>query len=117
MDPVKSWLQQLVVPLRNSRGMVTVEAAIALGSLVTVGALLISGIGIMATTIAVTDAAGAAARSLAIGVDYHPPAHIQITQSQAGDFLKVEATAPVVIIGKVSASAYFPKENAYANGQ
>ena len=57
----------------NDTGSVTIEAALALSSLVLVGALMVSGLVTLADYIAAVDAAGAAARAHAIGTEYTPP--------------------------------------------
>ena len=57
----------------NDTGSVTIEAALALSSLVMVGALMVSGLVTLADYIAAVDAAGAAARAHAIGTEYTPP--------------------------------------------
>ncbi|WP_408911799.1 hypothetical protein ACKFRJ_07380 [Corynebacterium kefirresidentii] len=53
-------------------GSVTIEAALALSSLVLVAAGIVGAIATLASYIAAVDMAGAAARAHAIGVEYHP---------------------------------------------
>ncbi|MDO5668502.1 MAG: hypothetical protein Q4G50_00705 [Corynebacterium sp.] len=52
--------------------MTTIEAALGIGSLITVCGLIIAGLATMTAHLSAVDIAGAAARSHAIGVDYRP---------------------------------------------
>ncbi|WJY64934.1 hypothetical protein CAQUA_00970 [Corynebacterium aquatimens] len=94
--------------LVGDRGSVTIEAALALASLVIVAAAIIAGVSTMAAYLSAIDIAGAAARSHAIGVDYNPPrGAVVITQSDG----MVTATARVPSpLRTMSAHASYPVE-------
>lgn len=101
---MKRWL--------DDTGSVTVEAALALSSLVIVAAGIIAGMATLAAKIGVVDAAGAAARSQAIGLDYEPAREgLSIQVEETAGLIVVEANAPAPI-GSVSARAVFPAEYA-----
>ncbi|MGD7002148.1 hypothetical protein [Corynebacterium halotolerans] len=92
----------------DDRGSVTVEAALALTSLVIVCAGMVAAIATLAAQVAAVDAAGAAARSHAIGVIYHPPRGDIRLSTSAG---LVTATAEVPgVVGTMRATAVFPVE-------
>ena len=57
----------------NEDGSVSIEAALALSSLVVVSALIIGVLTTLALYVAAVGGAGAAARAHAIGETYHPP--------------------------------------------
>ena len=91
-------------------GSVTIEAALALSSLVLVAAGIIGAIATMASYIAAVDMAGAAARSHAIGVEYQPAredARVSVRESEGLIRASVSVDAP---IGTMSAEAVFPAE-------
>lgn len=96
--------------MREDDGMVTLETAVGISSLLIV---LILGIGALATIaqyMAAVDIAGAAARAHAIGVEYTPPrGQVQITTE--GGIATAHAQIPMPL-HQVSASAYFPAEDA-----
>ena len=84
-------------------GSVTIEAALALSSLVLVAAGIIGAIATMASYIA-------AARSHAIGVEYQPAredARVSVRESAGLIRASVSVDAP---IGTMSAEAVFPAE-------
>lgn len=94
----------------NDAGSVTVEAALALSSLVIVAAGIIGGISTMAAHIAAVDTAGAAARSHAVGVPYEPgDADITVEVRESGGLITAEATASAVFMD-MSATAIYPAE-------
>ena len=79
-----------IASLANDRGSVTVEAALALSSLVIVAAAIIAGVAAMAAYVSAVDIAGAAARSHAIGVNYTPPRGT-VDVAEDGGFITVTA--------------------------
>lgn len=88
--------------------MTTIETALSLSVLVTVAAAIVAGIATIAAYVSAVDIAGAAARSWAIGVEYHPPRGSVDVTEHAG---LVTATASVpAAIGTMRASAIFPVE-------
>lgn len=93
----------------DDRGSVTVEAALSLSALVLVCALVVGAVATMAAHVAAVDAAGAAARAHAIGVDYAPPrGRVRVTEA-AGT---VTATAEIpAVLGTMRAEAVFPVEH------
>ncbi|AGF71358.1 hypothetical protein [Corynebacterium halotolerans] len=93
----------------DDRGSVTVEAALTLSSLVLVCALIVGAVATMAAHVAAVDAAGAAARAHAVGVEYRPArGRVQVSES-AGT---VTATAEVpAVFGTMRAEAVFPVEH------
>lgn len=98
--------------LGDDRGSVTIEAALSLTTLVIVCSVMVGAIATLAAQVAAIDAAGAAARSHAIGVSYAPPrGQIQITTT-AG-LVTATATVPAVF-GNREATAVFPVESAAA---
>lgn len=99
-----TWLR----PLRGDRGSVTIEAALALASLVIVSAGIVGAIATLAAQVAAVDAAGAAARAHAIGLSYEPPRGSVQVQTSAG-LVTVTAQVPAVF-GTMSAEAIFPVE-------
>lgn len=92
----------------NDRGSVTVEAALALSSLVMVCALIVGAVATMAAHLAAVGTAGAAARAHAIGVTYEP-ARGQVTVTESRGLVTVTAQVPAVL-GTMSAEAVFPVE-------
>lgn len=94
--------------LIDDRGSVTIEAALALASLVTVCGLIVGAIATMASHLAAVEIAGAAARAYAIGVDLTPSrGEVHITESSG----LATATAQVpAVFGTQSHSAIFPVE-------
>lgn len=89
-------------------GSVTIEAALALASLVIVAAGIVGGIATLSAHLAAVDAAGAAARSAAIGVDYqHEGVTVTITESSG--LVTAEAAVPAPL-GTMRAQAVFPAE-------
>lgn len=96
--------------LAEQHGMVTVEAALGLAAILSVVVVLLGGMAALATQIAVTDTAGAAARAAAIGVAYQPPPRIQVRTTQEGGMLTVEAQSTVPLLGKVRHTARAPLE-------
>lgn len=101
--------KQLARGLADDRGSVTIEAAFALAALVIVTALIIGAIATVSAYIAAIDAASAAARAHAIGVDYHPPGEAEISIAEASGLVTVTAEVPAVF-GTRSASAIYPVE-------
>lgn len=93
---------------RDDRGSVTIEAALALNSLVVVAAAIIGAIATMSAQLAAVDAAAAGARAHAIGVDYRPPAGT-VTARSSGGLVTVTAEIPAVF-GTVTAEAIVPVE-------
>ena len=89
--------------LRDERGSVTIEAAFALAALIIVTSLIIGA------PISALDAASAAARAHAIGVDYQPPNSAEISVQEAAGLVTVTAEVPAVF-GTRSASAVYPVE-------
>lgn len=94
--------------LGGDRGSVTVEAALALATLVIVCAGMVGAIATLAAQVAAVDAAGAAARSHAIGVTYAPPRG-QVQVETADGLVTATATVPAVF-GTMNATAVFPVE-------
>lgn len=95
--------------LCSDDGSVSIEAALALSSLVIVCGLIIAAMATLAAYLAAVDAAGAAARAQAIGESFEP-ARGHVDMHEAGGMLTATATIPAPI-GQVSASAVFPVEN------
>lgn len=94
----------------DDRGSVTVEAALALSSLIIVAAAIIGAIATMSAKLAAVDAAAAAARAHAIGVTYEPPAGT-VTARESGGLVTVTAEVPAVF-GAMTAQAIVPVETA-----
>ncbi|GAB3597741.1 hypothetical protein CFAEC_01295 [Corynebacterium faecale] len=94
---------------RNEQGSVTIEAALALSSLVVVSALIVGVLATLAMHVAAVNGAGAAARAHAIG-EVYVPARGQVTTTEQGGLITATVSIPAVI-GEVSASAVFPVEN------
>ncbi len=88
--------------------MTTIETALSLSVLVTVAAAIVAGIATMAAYISAVDIAGAAARALAIGVEYAPPRGSVDTQQHSG-VVTVTASVPAAI-GTMRATAVYPVE-------
>ena len=89
---------------------VTIEAALALSSLVLVAAGIVGAIATLASYIAAVDMAGAAARAHAIGVEYHPAREdAQVSVEESGGLVRasVSVDAP---IGTMRSEAVFPAE-------
>ena len=95
--------------LRDERGSVTIEAAFALAELIIVTSLIIGAIATVSAHISAIDAASAAARAHAIGVDYQPPNSAEISVQEAAGLVTVTAEVPAVF-GTRSASAVYPVE-------
>lgn len=94
--------------ISDQQGSVTIEAALALSSLVIVCAGMIGGIATLAAQVAAIDNAGAAARAHAIGVDYQPPRGSISVHTESG---LATATADIpAVFGTMSATAIFPVE-------
>lgn len=90
------------------RGSVTVEAALALSTLIIVATAVIGAIAAMAAQLAAVDAAAAAARAHAIGINYTPPrGEIEVAESDG--LITVTAEVPSVF-GTMSAGAVAPAE-------
>lgn len=95
--------------LGDDRGSVTIEAALSLTTLMIVCAAMVGAIATLAAQVAAIDAAGAAARSHAIGISYAPPrGQVQVTTT-AG-LVTATATVPAVF-GNREATAVFPVES------
>ena len=92
----------------DDAGSVTIEAALSLASLVIVAAGIVGGIATLSAHLAAIDAAGAAARATAIGVDYQREG-IDITVSEGAGLITAEAAVPAPL-GTMSAQAVFPAE-------
>lgn len=93
----------------DDRGSVTIEASFALAALVIVTALIIGAIATVSAHIAAIDAASAAARAHAIGVDYQPTGDTEISIAESSGLVTVTAEVPAVF-GTRSASAVYPVE-------
>ena len=92
----------------NDTGSVTIEAALALSSLVLVGALMVSGLVTLADYIAAVDAAGAVARAHAIGTEYTPPRGT-VDIARDGELVRAVAKVPSPL-GTMEAEAVYPAE-------
>lgn len=93
----------------DDRGAVSVEAALALSALVVVTGLIVAVLATLAAHLAAVDAAGAAARAHAIGVEFIPGrGALSITES--GGLLTATVSVPAPF-GEVSADAVFPVEH------
>lgn len=96
-------------PLYSVEGAVTIEAAVAISCLVIVFCLIAGGLVTLAKYISAVDAAGAAARSFAIGVD--PPAdgahEVRVSEDRGIVTAVVAVRTPV---GRLEAQAQFPDE-------
>ncbi|MDO4685101.1 MAG: hypothetical protein Q4A92_01015 [Corynebacterium sp.] len=92
----------------GDRGSTTIEAAIGIGSLVSVAALAVAGLATLAAYISAVDIAGAAARSYAIGVDFQPTRG-EVTYTQDGTFVTATATVNGPL-KPMEAHAVFPVE-------
>ncbi|ANE03031.1 hypothetical protein [Corynebacterium crudilactis] len=95
--------------LRSDDGSVSVEAALALSSLVIVCGLIIAAMATLAAYLAAVDTAGAAARAHAIG-EHFEPTRGQLDVQEISGMLTATATIPAPF-GEVSARAVFPVEN------
>lgn len=88
--------------------MSTIESALGLASLVAVCGLIVGAIATMAAHLTAVDAAGAAARAHAIGVDYRPVrGEVRVTES--GGLATATATVPSPL-GDRTHRAIFPVE-------
>lgn len=92
----------------DDRGSVTIEAALALASLVIVAAAIIGAMATMAAKISSVDIAAAAARAHAVGLDYDPPQGTVSVEENSG-LITVTAEVPAAI-GTMSSTAIFPEE-------
>lgn len=92
----------------GEEGSVTIEAALALSSLVVVSVLIIGVLATLASYVAAVDAAGAAARAHAIGEEYLPTRG-ELHLNSTGGMVTATVRIPV-LIGEVSADAVFPVE-------
>ncbi|EEW50923.1 hypothetical protein HMPREF0290_0503 [Corynebacterium efficiens YS-314] len=92
----------------NEEGSVSIEAALALSSLVVVSALIIGVLTTLALYVAAVGGAGAAARAHAIGETYHPPRGV-VSFEEHGGLVTATVSIPATV-GEVSASAVFPRE-------
>ncbi len=93
----------------NEDGSVTIEAALALSSLVVVSALIVGVMATLATYLAAVDGAGAAARAHAIG-EVYTPTRGTVTIVEEGGLVTATMSIPATI-GEVNADAVFPVEN------
>lgn len=93
----------------DDRGSVTIEAALALASLVIVAAAIVGAMATMAAKIASVDIAGAAARAHAVGLAYDPPQGTVTVEENSG-LITVTAEVPAAI-GTMSSEAIFPVES------
>lgn len=92
----------------NDRGSVTIEAALALASLVIVAAAIVQAMAAMAAKISSVDVAGAAARAHAVGLDYTPEQGT-VTVAENDGLITVTAEIPTAI-GTMSSVAIYPVE-------
>lgn len=93
----------------GSAGSVTIEAAVSIACLVVVFSLIVGGLVTLARYLAAIDAAGAAARSHAIGLDYLPVAGVDVSVVEQDGLMA--ATAKVqTFVGPLEARAVFPVE-------
>lgn len=92
----------------DDAGSVTIEAALALASLVIVAAGIVGGIATLSAHLAAIDAAGAAARSAAIGVDYQREG-VTVTITESSGLVTAHAAVPAPL-GTIRAQAVFPAE-------
>lgn len=92
----------------DDAGSVTIEAALSLASLVIVAAGIVGGIATLSAHLAAVDAAGAAARSAAIGVDYQREG-VAVTFTESSGLVTAEAAVPAPL-GTMRAQAVFPAE-------
>ncbi|MDY3128320.1 MAG: hypothetical protein SOW59_09420 [Corynebacterium sp.] len=96
--------------LGNDRGSVSVEAALALSSLVVVAAAIVSAVATLAAYVSAIDTAGAAARAYAIGIPFHPAREdVGVDLSTADGLITARARVPAPI-GTMEATAVFPAE-------
>ncbi|MCF4005757.1 hypothetical protein L1O03_01000 [Corynebacterium uropygiale] len=86
----------------------SIEAALALSSLVIVAAAFIAGLVTVGAQVAAVDAAAAAARAAAIGTTYQPPRG-SVEVSSDGALVTARATVPGPL-GTMSAEAIVPAE-------
>lgn len=93
----------------DDRGSVSIEAALALSSLVIVAAAIVSALATMAAQIAAIDLAGAAARAHAIGVAFSPNDDATVTISESQGLVTAVAEVPAPL-GQMRATAVFPVE-------
>ncbi|APT93583.1 hypothetical protein CPHO_01195 [Corynebacterium phocae] len=94
---------------RDDSGSVSVEAALALSTLVLVLMAMVAALVTLGAYISAVDTAGAAARAAAIGLDYSPPRG-RVSQTAAGGLVTVTAHIPAPL-GEISAQAIFPEES------
>lgn len=95
--------------LGNDDGSVTIEAALALSSLVVVSALIVGVLATLATYLAAVDGAGAAARAHAIGEIYEPTRGTVVIIENGG-LVTARMSIPATV-GEVHADAVFPVEH------
>ena len=88
--------------------MSTIESAVGLGSLVTVCGLIVAAVATMAAHLTAVDAAGAAARSYAVGVDYRP-VRGEVSVTESGGLATATAKVPA-LFGERTHRAIFPVE-------
>lgn len=107
-------MSQSVALPGDDRGMVTIEAAVALSVILLAAAGVIGALATLAAEVAATDIAGAAARAHAIGVDYRPPrglkASVHVAPFTEQGLLVASAEVPAPF-GTMSAEAVFPAEH------
>ncbi|MDO5031875.1 hypothetical protein [Corynebacterium sp.] len=94
--------------IRDETGSVTIEAALSLSALVIVAAGIVGGVATMSAHLAAVDAAGAAARAHAIGVDYQREG-VEIMVTDSGGLVTARAEVPAPL-GTMRAQAVFPAE-------
>ena len=88
--------------------MSTIETAVGLGSLVAVCGLIVGAIATMAAHLTAVDAAGAAARAHAIGLDYTSPnGEVSVTESAGLATATAKVPSP---LGERTHRAVFPVE-------
>ncbi|BAU94694.1 hypothetical protein N24_0432 [Corynebacterium suranareeae] len=95
--------------LGDDDGSVSIEAALALSSLVIVCGLIIAAMATLAAYLAAVDVAGAAARAHAIGEDF-TPTRGEVNMQESAGMMTATAHIPAPF-GQVSANAVFPVEN------
>lgn len=97
--------------LRDDRGSVTIEAALNMVTLVAVTAAIVGAIATMSAHLTAVSAAGAAARSHAIGIDYQPARDdILIDVSISAGLVTVTAAVPAPL-ATMTADAVYPVES------
>ncbi|WP_297189248.1 hypothetical protein [uncultured Corynebacterium sp.] len=92
----------------GDEGAVTVEAALALTSIILVTASIVAGMAALVASLLAVDTASAAARAYAVGVDYTPPRGT-VEVKEFADLVTATARIPSPL-GEMTSTAVCPME-------